>query len=216
MLFRKDRQIFKCKKSVCCQEASLHNPGHIFHLFGHIDGQLGYNKPHLKICLTAMLSRDMSLCPSVGSELLNWLTNKNASQKNLDKIAEHDLMQEWGQTLKGQCDDRWYFTLLRVLQLFAGGWWAGEGQIPVAVYQETMSVCHVEAPACGGVLQALCGACRNTLLALQPWGIRGFMVSQAAGTAVWIYREAEKPKAGEKPLFCSPLPLVRMIHQGTS
>lgn len=44
----------------------------------------------------------MSLCPSVGSELVNWLTNRNVSLKNLDKIAEHDLMQERGQALKGQ------------------------------------------------------------------------------------------------------------------
>lgn len=176
----------------------------------------GFGKPPLKICFTAMFSLDRSLCPSVGTELVNWLMNKNASQKNLDKIAKHDLMQERGQTLKGQRDDRWYFTLLRVLQLFAGGWWAGEGQIPVAVYQETMSTCHVEVPACGGVHQALCGACRNTLLALQPWGISVFMVSQAAGTAVWIYGETEKPKADEKSLFCPPLLLVKMIPQATS
>lgn len=42
----------------------------------------------------------------MGSELVNWLTNKNSSQKNLDKIAEHDLMQEREQALKGQHDDR--------------------------------------------------------------------------------------------------------------
>lgn len=37
---------------------------------------------------------------------MNWLRNKNISQKNLDKIAEHDLMQERGEALKGQRDDR--------------------------------------------------------------------------------------------------------------
>lgn len=51
-------------------------------------------------------SQDMSTCPSVGSELVNWLRNKNVSQKNLDKIAEHDLMQEGGQAQKGQRGDR--------------------------------------------------------------------------------------------------------------
>ena len=55
----------------------------------------------------------------MGSEFVNRLMNKNVSQKNLDKIAEHNLMQEGGQAPKGQRDDRCYFTLLRVLQLFA-------------------------------------------------------------------------------------------------
>lgn len=54
----------------------------------------------------AMSSQDMSPCPSVGSELVNWLRNKNVSQKNLDKIAEHDLIQGGGQALRGQRDDR--------------------------------------------------------------------------------------------------------------
>lgn len=33
-------------------------------------------------------------------------------------------------------------------------------------------------------------------LALRPWGINGFMLSQAAGAVLWIYGEAGKPKAG--------------------
>jgi len=67
-----------------------------------------FEKSHLKIvlCFTAVSPQDMSLCPSAGSGLVNCLTNRNGSQKILDKIAEHDLMQERGQALKGQRDDR--------------------------------------------------------------------------------------------------------------
>lgn len=61
--------------------------------------------------------------PRVGSELVNWLRNENVSQKNLDRIAEHDWMQGGGQALEGQRGDRWYFTLLTAVQLLpaAGG-----------------------------------------------------------------------------------------------
>lgn len=103
-------------------DASLHSAAGVFPLVGHREGKKGFENI---LYFMAVSSQDMSPCPSVGSELVNWLRNKNVSQKYLDKIAEHDLMQERGQALKGQREDRWYFTLLGAVQLFAiaGGCW---------------------------------------------------------------------------------------------
>lgn len=107
----------------------------------------------------------MSLCPSVGSELVNWLTNRNVSLKNLDKIAEHDLMQERGQALKGQqmTDDiSFCLEFCSCLLLRGRGGGGGTGQIPVVVYQETTSLCHVEVLTPRGFHLAPSDAHRNT------------------------------------------------------
>lgn len=111
-------QIFKWQKSVRLRGSLFAQPRlHFPPVWAPMDNRVW--KSHVKLCFTAVSSRDMRLCPCVGSERMTQLTNKNASQKNLDKIAERDLMQEREQALKGQHDDRLFFTLLTVLQLLA-------------------------------------------------------------------------------------------------
>lgn len=92
-----------------------------------------------------------------------------------------------------------------------------EGQIPVVVYQETMSVCHVEVLVYGGVHLAHRDACRNTSAGSATLGNQWiYALPSCRDYSVDLWRSGEA-KTRLKALFLPPLPFFKMIpmpHDG--
>lgn len=126
-----------------------------------------FSKFHLKICSLFHCSVITGYEPL--SQCGKWTCELAYEQKCFPKESWQNC-RAWFNARKRagterSADDRWYFILLRVLQLFAvagAGGGGGTGQIPVVVYQETTSLCHVEVLTPRGFHLAPSDAHRNT------------------------------------------------------
>ena len=90
----------------------------------------------------------------------------------------------------------------------------GEGQIPVVVYQETMSVCHVEVLAYRGVSLAPSNAHRNAFTGSATLGNQ-WLYALPSCRCGFMERQGSQNRL--KALFLPPLPLFKTIptpHDG--